>query len=196
MKYEMIRVLTVGAVVVSLSFFATGCAQKTVRTDGQSAGQTSGQANGQAMANQQDGGEAMGAEESLSSATSSSRATETNTYSEGRTSGELLPVYFDFDQSGIRNDQRGRIDGNAYYLKNNSRSVIRIEGNCDERGTNEYNMALGERRARAAMKYLLNMGISEDRLKTVSFGEEKPLVYGHDELSWAQNRRDDFFLIK
>ena len=70
--------------------------------------------------------------------------------------------------------------------------TIRIEGNCDSRGTNEYNMALGERRALSAKKYLVNLGVVESRLSTVSYGEEKMLLHGHDELSWSQNRRADF----
>ncbi|MCK5229763.1 MAG: OmpA family protein, partial [Desulfobulbaceae bacterium] len=71
-----------------------------------------------------------------------------------------------------------------------------IEGNCDERGTNEYNMALGERRARSAKKYLTNLGVEGSRIETISYGEEKPLNYGHDELSWSQNRRDDFVITR
>lgn len=114
---------------------------------------------------------------------------------EGRTSGPLLPVYFDFDKSNIREDQRARIEKNAAFLKENSEVKVRIEGNCDERGTNEYNMALGERRALSAKKYLQNLGIHPDRMHTLSFGEEKPLLYGHDEYSWAQNRRDDFVIV-
>lgn len=115
---------------------------------------------------------------------------------EGRTSAPLLPIYFDFDKSNIRQDQRDRLQKNADYLKQNKTVKVRIEGNCDERGTNEYNMALGERRAINAKKYLANLGIHSDRLHTISYGEEKPLLYGHDELSWAQNRRDDFILVK
>jgi peptidoglycan-associated lipoprotein len=115
---------------------------------------------------------------------------------EGRTSAPLLPVYFDFDKSNIRQDQRARLEKNADYLKQNQAAKVRIEGNCDERGTNEYNMALGERRAISAKKYLQNLGIHGDRLHTISYGEEKPLLYGHDEFSWAQNRRDDFVLVK
>ena len=115
---------------------------------------------------------------------------------EGRTSAPLLPIYFDFDKSNIRQDQRARLEKNADYLKQNKSVKVRIEGNCDERGTNEYNMALGERRAINAKKYLINLGIHSDRLHTISYGEEKPLLYGHDELSWAQNRRDDFVLAK
>jgi len=115
---------------------------------------------------------------------------------EGRTSGPMLPIYFDFDKSNIKQDQRARLEKNAEYLKQNRMAKVRIEGNCDERGTNEYNMALGERRAISAKKYLTNLGIHSDRLHTISYGEEKPLLHGHDELSWAQNRRDDFVLVK
>ena len=115
---------------------------------------------------------------------------------EGRTSAPLLPIYFDFDKSNIRQDQRARIEKNASFLKQNKAVKVRIEGNCDERGTNEYNMALGERRALSAKKYLMNLGIHEDRMHTISFGEEKPLLHGHDEYSWAQNRRDDLVVIK
>jgi peptidoglycan-associated lipoprotein len=71
---------------------------------------------------------------------------------------------------------------------------IAIMGNCDERGTQEYNIALGERRALSAKKFMLNMGVAEYRVSTISFGEEKPLVHGHDEFAWAQNRRDDFVI--
>jgi peptidoglycan-associated lipoprotein len=81
-------------------------------------------------------------------------------------------------------------------LKQNQSSRVRIEGNCDERGTNEYNMALGERRAQSAKKYLVNLGIHKDRMHTISYGEEKPLLHGHDEYSWAQNRRDDFVIVE
>jgi peptidoglycan-associated lipoprotein len=115
---------------------------------------------------------------------------------EGRTSAPLLPIYFDFDKSNVREDQRARIEKNAAFLKENQEVKVSIEGNCDERGTNEYNMALGERRALSAKKYLMNLGIHEDRMHTISYGEEKPLLHGHDEYSWAQNRRDDFILAQ
>lgn len=113
---------------------------------------------------------------------------------EGRTSAPMLPVYFDFDKFNIRADQVDRINHNADFLWKNPKIRIRIEGNTDERGTNEYNMALGERRAITAKRYLMNKGVAENRIKTISFGEEKPLVYGHDELAWAQNRRSDFVI--
>lgn len=116
--------------------------------------------------------------------------------SEGRTTEGMLPVYFDYDSSDIRKDQVSRIQVNADFIKKNSKYEIRIEGNCDPRGTNEYNMALGERRALAAKKYLVNLGVSEAKLSTVSYGEERLLLQGQDETSWAQNRRDDFVVVQ
>jgi len=114
---------------------------------------------------------------------------------EGRTSGPMLPLYFDYDSSVIRADQTSRMDGNAKFL--NSKPVsIRIEGNCDPRGTQEYNMALGERRALSAQRYLADQGVSTANMTTISYGAEQLLLQGHDELSWAQNRRADFVIVK
>jgi peptidoglycan-associated lipoprotein len=136
-----------------------------------------------------DNGEAMAAkEESLDS---KPRGT-----SEGRTSEGMLPVYFNYDSSDIISDQVPRIEVNAEFSKSNPALPIRIEGNCDPRGTNEYNMALGERRALSAKKYLVNLGVDESKLTTVSYGEERMLLHGHDELSWAQNRRADFVVVE
>lgn len=131
----------------------------------------------------------MGPEESLESKPKSGIL-------EGRTSGPMLPVYFDFDASVIKEDQVSRIELNADFIKSKPSLSIRIEGNCDPRGTNEYNMALGERRAISAKKYLVNLGVDEKQLETISYGEERILLHGHDELSWAQNRRDDFVIIE
>lgn len=105
---------------------------------------------------------------------------------------KLLRVYFDFDSSELSPDARNRLENNAEYLKKRPKVVVTIEGNCDERGTNQYNLALGERRAWAAKKYLMTLGISGKRLKTKSNGEEKPLVQGTGEEVWRQNRRADF----
>jgi len=130
---------------------------------------------------------AMGPAESLE--------TEASTIMEGRTSAPMLPVYFDFDVSSIRADQVERIEVNGDFLKEKPEVRIRIEGNCDPRGTKEYNLALGERRAQSAKRYLENLGIDAARMDTISWGEEKLLLFGHDEISWAQNRRDDFVII-
>ena len=109
---------------------------------------------------------------------------------------EAEPVYFDFDKSFIRSEYRPVLREKAGFLKDNPNVRTRIEGNCDERGTNEYNLALGERRAESAKNFLLSLGISPDRIEAISYGEERPLAVGHNEDSWAQNRRDDFVIMK
>jgi peptidoglycan-associated lipoprotein len=115
---------------------------------------------------------------------------------EARTSAGMVPVYFDFDKSNIRMNQVPRIQKDADFMKKNAKLAIRIEGNCDPRGTNEYNMALGERRALSAKKYLVNLGVPAADLSTISYGEERILVQGDDEAAYAQNRRDDFVIVK
>lgn len=116
--------------------------------------------------------------------------------SEGRTSAPMLPIYFDFDRYNIRNDMKSRIDNNAKFLMDNPQIRIEIQGNCDERGSSEYNLALGEKRAKAAKGYLTKLGVAADRIDVVSFGKEQPLDPGHNEAAWAKNRRDDFVIIK
>ena len=101
-------------------------------------------------------------------------------------------VYFDFDSSLLRDDARPLLQELAQKVKANPRAKIRIEGNCDERGTEEYNLGLGAHRADAARKYLLSLGVASSRIETVSYGAEKPKYTGHDEGAWSKNRRDDF----
>ncbi len=104
----------------------------------------------------------------------------------------LKKVYFEFDKSNLTAESRESLEHNADVLKEHPRVRVLIEGHCDERGTIEYNLALGERRALAARNYLINLGIDPDRLATISYGEERPVDLGHDEEAWAKNRRDDF----
>lgn len=108
------------------------------------------------------------------------------------TTSSLKRIHFDFDKSYIRTDMIPIMDGNASYLKKNTATKVTVEGHCDERGTNEYNMALGARRAEAAKNYLVGKGVSPSRLNTVSFGEEKPMASGHNESAWYMNRRAEF----
>ena len=108
---------------------------------------------------------------------------------------EAEAIYFDFDRSFIIPEYRPILKEKADYLKDNPNVRIRIEGNCDERGTNEYNLALGERRANSANKFLVSLGVSPDQIEIVSYGEERPLALGHSKGAWAQNRRDDFEII-
>jgi peptidoglycan-associated lipoprotein len=107
----------------------------------------------------------------------------------------LQPIFFDFDRSFVRDDARSVMKANADFLKANPKVKVRIEGNCDERGTIEYNQALGQRRAANAKKYLTDMGISGNRITLISYGKEKPVCNEGAEDCWQKNRRDDLVVV-
>jgi len=131
--------------------------------------------------------------------TTSVNATQNETFgikiSEGRTDAPMLPIYFDFNKYNIRPDMVQRMENNAKFLLAHPNIKIQIQGNCDERGSETYNLALGEKRAEAAKKYLVNLGVAPDRIQTISFGKDKPLDPRHCPAAWAKNRRDDFVII-
>ncbi len=104
-------------------------------------------------------------------------------------------IHFDYDKSVLRGDDIGTLDQKVAVLQANPDLRLRISGHCDERGSDEYNLALGNRRATAAKQYLVSHGIDAGRIETISYGEERPLAQGHDEGAWAQNRRDEFEII-
>jgi peptidoglycan-associated lipoprotein len=104
----------------------------------------------------------------------------------------LKDVYFEYDRFTILEDQKTTLNQDAAWLKANPAVKVTIEGHCDERGTAEYNLGLGERRARAVKEYLAAAGIAANRLTTISYGKERPLVLGHDENAWKWNRRVHF----
>ncbi len=104
-------------------------------------------------------------------------------------------VYFDYDSSVIKAGERSKVSSVADYLKGHNAEAVRVEGNCDERGTEEYNRALGERRALAVREELVRLGIDPNRVDTISYGKDKPAEPGHDESAWRKNRRDDFILL-
>ena len=105
-------------------------------------------------------------------------------------------VYFDFDSSAIKASEKPKVAAVADYLKANKGKAVRVEGNCDERGTEEYNRSLGERRALAVREELIRLGIGPTEVDTISYGKDKPVAQGHDEAAWKQNRRDDFIVSK
>jgi len=107
----------------------------------------------------------------------------------------LAKIYFDFDSYKLSESSRSELVKNADLIKKDSVEKVRIEGNCDERGSDEYNLALGEKRAKAAMQYLVTLGIPTDRLSIISYGKEKPADPGHDEAAWSKNRRDEFVVL-
>ena len=106
--------------------------------------------------------------------------------------GPLADIHFDYDQATLNDEARGILEKHALWMQNHREAKIMVEGHCDERGTVEYNLALGERRAKAAYDYLVSLGVAPDRLKTVSYGKEVPLCQQSTEDCWARNRRDHF----
>ena len=105
---------------------------------------------------------------------------------------EQLVVYFDYDQAEIRPEFTALLAAHGQYLAQNANVALRLEGHTDERGGSEYNLALGERRAKSALQYLLTLGVKSDRLSIISYGKEKPVDMGHDEAAWSRNRRGNF----
>jgi peptidoglycan-associated lipoprotein len=105
---------------------------------------------------------------------------------------ELRDVFFDFDKHAIRPDVARTLDANIDWLKASASALVLIEGHCDERGTNAYNLALGERRASATLDYLVARGVAATRVTIISYGEERPVCTAHNEACWAQNRRAHF----
>ena len=110
-------------------------------------------------------------------------------------SQELKTIYFSFDSYTLRADAVKALQANANWLHNNPSRSVQVEGHCDERGTVEYNLALGERRAEAARTYLLKSGIEENRVLLISYGKERPDDSNHNERAWAKNRRDVFVVL-
>ena len=104
-------------------------------------------------------------------------------------------VYFDFDSAVVKSSEKAKIETVAAHLKANPSHGLRVEGNCDERGTEEYNRVLGEHRALAVREVLIADGIAPDRLPTISYGEDRPADPGHSEAAWKKNRRDEFVLL-
>jgi len=117
---------------------------------------------------------------------------ELNGDSDSNTAGGLQTVFFAFDSSTLDSSAKSTMKGNAEFLKTNASVDIQVEGHCDERGGRQYNLALGERRAKAIRDYLVALGVTSKRLSVISYGNERPVAEGHDESSWGKNRRANF----
>lgn len=113
----------------------------------------------------------------------------------GMQSADLRPIYFEFDSYRLTGGARKILKSNADWLKSNGSVSVQIEGHCDERGTPEYNLALGERRANAAKEYLTSQGVEGGRVSVISYGEERPVDPGHDDSAWAKNRRSEMVIL-
>lgn len=191
------------AVVFVLALIATGCAKKEVVRSNEEAGKTAEApapaAKPETIVSEPIRPEApkpqetalpptaAGTQTAMAEAAAGVAATEEKT-------SQFDDIHFDYDKSFIREDAKPALAKVADSLKKNAAAKVQIEGHCDERGTAEYNMALGARRAESARKYLLSLGVKGAALSTVSYGKEKPLDPGHTEDAWAKNRRGHFVL--
>lgn len=122
-------------------------------------------------------------------------ATDFDNMTEDRAALAAYTIHFAFDSAAIKSSEQANLQSVADALKSDANAKLLIEGNCDDRGTEEYNRSLGERRALAAREALAKLGVSPDRIRTISYGKDKPVDPGHDEAAWAKNRRDDFVLL-
>ena len=172
--------------LIGVALFCFACAKKQVRDDSMAGQETTTGA----AAEDREGMEEGKLEESDIDSQDFQEISENNT--------EMIAVFkdinFGYDDFSLRPDAKTILDGIADWLLKNTSTQVLIQGHCDERGTNEYNLALGERRANSAKKYLAQLGVSPKRISTISYGEEKPLDSASNEEAWAKNRRDHFLI--
>jgi len=155
------------AVLLTLSLALTGCATDSKKSDGSGS-------------------------DSLVDDAAQNFSLELNGSSDDNTAGPLQTIYFDFDSSALTGAARATLEENSNWLKASDNVDIQIEGHCDERGGHQYNLALGERRARSVKDYLVALGINDSRVSIISYGKEKPSAFGHDDSAWSKNRRANF----
>lgn len=151
---------------VMVAFLAVGCASKKPSNDQDGANGANGANNGLTL--------------------------ELNGDSDSNTAGGLQTVYFGFDSSTIDSSTKDTLKNNAEFLKTNATVDVQVEGHCDERGGRQYNLALGERRAKTVRDYLVGLGVEAKRISVISYGNERPVSEGHDESAWGKNRRGNF----
>jgi len=193
---SLLFVIGLGAAVV-----AAGCGKKTPQTIAPVANADSAAAAERARADSAAAAQAEADRRQREEAERVARQREADSLAAlGRTTEAVRStlasmIHFDYDKSNVRPDDAGTLDQKVAILQANPELRIRIGGHCDERGSDEYNLALGNRRAQAAKQYLVSHGIDGSRIETQSWGEERPLVDGHDETAWSQNRRDEFEII-
>ena len=192
MKFSMMAAVF----AVALSFAVSGCKYSSLNSGNKGAGAGAGAGLGAAEGSDvvSTGLDVDSQEGSLDGAGVGDRPFDE--YCTRCTDVDFAPVYFGFDSTVVPQGEIGKIDAVAQHLDSNADRVVVVEGNCDERGSNEYNMALGENRAGIIRNYLVQSGIDASRIQTRSYGEEKPAVDGHDEGAWAMNRRGDFAIFQ
>ena len=166
------------ALYLAIAAIAAGCASKETKTDAPVTDRSSGVS-----------------QPSRSASSSTTPAQQPNIAGNPlRDPSNILSkrsVFFDYDSNAVKDEYRGLVQAHSRYLGDKRDSRVRIEGNCDERGSREYNLALGQRRAESVKKMMTVLGVQDGRIETISYGEEKPMSPGHDEQAWSQNRRAD-----
>ncbi len=200
MKKVVTRLFVIVAVTALVAVFTGGCTKKPVippESDSQASSSTSSGSSSTADGTYSENSLAIEGtlDDGSTGGDTAGMDQQSDEYKQmhGRSSSGLVPVYFDFDQAIIRPDMADRMIQNAEYLNQIPNTVI-VEGNCDDRGTKEYNLALGEKRAINVRDYLIDLGVQPGRIRTVSYGEEKPLFYEQTDFAWSQNRRADFVI--
>lgn len=191
MKKRLVLAGIIGLMVCFMFIFMTGCAKKTVVKEEAAATKEQAPADKVALKDQAPKTGESDKEKLLTDMASKEQAAG-GAAAEGIAKDALADIYFDFDKYSLKPESRGVLKGHAAWLAENKNYKLVIEGHCDERGTSEYNLALGERRAAEAMKYMVELGVVAKRMKTMSYGKEMPLDPGHNEEAWAKNRRDHF----
>ena len=188
------KISTMMAVIaIAVAFAASGCKYSSINNGKNGSG--SGGAGGLAGAQGSDISSSVG-DDGTEGSLENAGERPFEEYCTRCTDVDFAPVYFGFDSTVVPQGEIGKIDEVAQHLASHADRVVVVEGNCDERGSNEYNMALGENRASIIRNYLVQSGIDASRIQTRSFGEEKPAVVGSDESAWAKNRRGEFVIYQ
>ncbi len=196
MKRSLAIIGIIGLIVCFSVMVMTGCAKKTgVKEQAVSAEEQAAAEQGKAKADAD--AKARADEEARLAAEQRAKEAEAKVAPQAEAAAQQetmtsKDVLFDFDKFSLKPESRDILKQLAEWLNNNKNNILLIEGNCDERGTTEYNLALGERRAKEAMKYLVELGVDGKRIKTISYGKERPLDPAHTEEAWTKNRRDHF----
>lgn len=194
--YVKVRLFTLVLVGIFLSsiFFATSCAKKVVTEAGPGISVTEEEV--KRLEEEKEARRKAMIEEEALREKGRPIARYTGDWETQKEEFEMEDIHFEFDSAVLRDDAQGILRKKAAWLLDNQSVEVLIEGHCDERGTAEYNLALGERRATSAKSYLVSLGVKANRLAIISYGEEKPLDPGHNEEAWAKNRRDHFVIAK
>jgi peptidoglycan-associated lipoprotein len=190
MKRSLAILGIIGLIVCISIMVSTGCAKKSAVKD-QAVSAEEKAAAEKAAAKKEESAKEAAAREAEAKVAPEAEATQEKAAA-AKEEMAFKDIFFEFDKFSLKPESRDILKQLAEWLTNNRNSSVLIEGNCDERGTTEYNLALGERRAKEAMKYLVELGVDGKRIKTISYGKERPLDPGNTEEAWAKNRRDHF----